>query len=83
MSIHDEIIRMIEAQTWVSVPIGDTTNLYADLGFNSLSFVDFLLEIEEAYAITFEIEEMEMCLQVGRLIALVENKVGRRGGHHD
>lgn len=74
-NISAEIIKMIERAKGIPSPVEKKSNLYTDLGFNSLSFVEFLLKIEETYSITFGITEMEMCLQVDQLIALVENKL--------
>lgn len=80
--IKDEILQMIEEVKPIPVLVGENTDLYADLGFDSLSFILLLLKIEDIYSITFAITEMEMCLEVGQLIALVEKKVrGRQQGH--
>lgn len=83
MTIREEIIQMIEAEKPVTDPVREDSHLYKDLGFESYSFIRFLLKIEETYAITFEIMEMERCLQADRLIALVECKVKERAGNHD
>lgn len=74
MMISDEIIRMIEEAA--QLPVSDRkANLYKDLGFDSLSFIHLLLKIEDMYSITFDITEMESCLEVGRMIELAEKKV--------
>lgn len=81
--IRDEILQMIEEAKPISAPVGEKTNLYTDLGFDSLSFISFLLKIEKVYSITFDMMEMETCLQADQLIALVEHKVkgpGERNG---
>ncbi|MDR2022991.1 MAG: acyl carrier protein [Hungatella sp.] len=72
--INDEIIRMIEEAA--QFPVSDRkTNLYKDLELDSLSFIHLLLKIEDTYSITFDITEMESCLEVGRMIELAEKKV--------
>lgn len=72
--IGDEVIRMIEEAT--ELPVSDIkNNLYRDLGLDSLSFIQLLLAIENSYSITFDITEMESCLEVGVMIALTEKKV--------
>lgn len=74
MAINDEITRMIEEAA--KLPVSDRkNNLYKDLGFDSLSFIRLLLKIEDLYSITFDITEMESCLEVSQLIALAEKKV--------
>lgn len=74
MVIHDEIIRLIEETAKLLVS-DRKRNLYKDLGFDSLSFIHLLLKIEDMYSITFDISEMESCLEVSQLIALTEKKV--------
>ncbi len=74
MAINEEITRMIEEAA--KLPVSDRkNNLYKDLGFDSLSFIRLLLKIEDLYSITFDITEMESCLEVSQLIALAEKKV--------
>lgn len=73
--ISDQVLKMIEGINSISAPIKKNTNLYTDLGIDSLSFISFLLKVEETFSITFDIIEMEMCLQVDQLISLVKNKI--------
>ena len=75
MDISREIVHMISEAMLAPASIGETSNLYTDLGLDSLAFVYLLLRIEEAFSIKFGLMEMGTCTQVGRLIALVENKV--------
>ena len=75
MKRYDEIIKIIEKSKPGAGRIEKTSNLYTDLGFDSLGFVKLLLDIEEKYSIIFELVEMERCLQLDQLVALVENKV--------
>ena len=81
--VRDAIVQKIKRNIFVSAPITEKTNLYADLNFDSLSFIALLMEIEDAYSVTFDIMEMESCLQVGRLITIVENKIKERDGNND
>jgi len=78
MMVRNVIIEKIKGNVLVSVPINEKSNLYTDLGFDSLSFITLLTEIEDAYSITFDISEMETCLQVGRLIKTVQKKIKER-----
>lgn len=78
MMVRNVIIEKIKGNVLVSVPINEKSNLYTDLGFDSLSFITLLTEIEDAYSITFDISEMETCLQVGRLIKTVQIKIKER-----
>lgn len=72
--IRDEVIRMIE--TTARLPVSDVkNNLFKDLGLDSLSFIQLLFAIENRYSITFDIMEMESCLEVDFMIALTEKKV--------
>lgn len=83
MTVRDEIIHRIKENVYVSASVTEKANLYRDLDFDSLSFIALLMEIEDAYSITFDIMEMETCLQVERLITTVENKIEERGFGND
>lgn len=74
MSIRAYIIQLIERDCVLPIPVTDDVHLFEDLDFDSLSFVHLLMELEDAYSITFDLLEMEQCLRVGQLIALVEQK---------
>lgn len=70
-----KITQMLEERKRVPNLVGKSTHLYKDLGFDSLSFVLFLLQVEEVFHVTIDIMEMETCLQVDQLIKLIENKI--------
>lgn len=75
MKVRDEIIILIENTKLLYVPIEETSDLYRNLNFDSLEFIRLLLSIEEAYDIRFSLVEMDKCLRVDRLIAIVEKKI--------
>ena len=75
VSINEEIISMLEAVKCIPVPITENTNLFLDLGIDSLSFVKFLVRLEERYTISFDIAEMNQCLRLGRMVELTKSKV--------
>lgn len=75
--IRKKIYEIIEETKLRSVPVNDCSNLYTDLGYDSLGFVSLLLTIEKDFSIEFELMEMESCLQVGKLVALAEDKMRR------
>lgn len=66
---------MVNSVNNISIPITDDTNLYTDLRIDSLTFINFLLRVEQHFNITFDIDEMEKCLQVDNLIQLVKIKI--------
>ena len=75
MTIRDEVFQMITEA--VQMPIPDMKkHLYQDLGLDSLSFIQLLLAIEDRFIITFKVSEMQSCLDISRLIELVESKTG-------
>lgn len=74
MKIYDEIIGLIEAEKLLCVPVQENSDFYIDLDFDSLEFIRLLLHIEEIYSVRFDIREMDECLLVGRLAAMVERK---------
>lgn len=81
MSVKETILQLIGQETFVPVPITETTDLFQDLYLDSLSFINLLMEIEEQYRLTIELPEMAGCRMVGQLIELVERKA-REEQHH-
>lgn len=75
MPVRETVIQLIDQETVIPTPITETTDLFQDLHLDSLSFVSLLMEIEEQYKITIELEEMAGCRIAGQLIKLVERKV--------
>lgn len=80
-TIQDTVITIIKTFTYLSRPITRETSLYEDLAFDSLTFIQLLLEIEQTFDITVSISEMQPCLNVGNLIALVETKRKETDNH--
>ncbi len=74
MSIREEVIQLISHESIYPASITEDTNLYQDLHFDSLTFVNLLIGLEERYHITIELPEMERCLIVGQLISIIEVK---------
>jgi acyl carrier protein len=74
----DKIIKIILDSCKRSAPVVKESNLYYDLGFDSLAFIQLLVRIEKKYSIQFSITEMEECLRVGRLLEIVEEKLKER-----
>lgn len=73
--IREEIVQMIESDSYISELVDKNSNLYTNFAYDSLSFITLLVKIEDAYDITFEISDMERCLEVEVLITLVETKI--------
>jgi acyl carrier protein len=74
VTILEKITELIAADKASPFPIGEDTDLYGDMGMDSLAFVKLLLDIEQVYLITFDLLEMQECLHVGRLIEIIEKK---------
>jgi acyl carrier protein len=74
MTIEETIHQLIRRIRPVFLPIGPQTNLYEDLGFDSLAFIKLILSVENEFSFTLAITEMEQCLVVGRLADLVREK---------
>lgn len=83
MTVRETILQKITNAKLTAGPVTEASGMYTDLGFDSLAFVQLLLEIEEEYPVTFSIVEMEECLQVGNLIELVENRIRERERNYD
>lgn len=74
MEIWETIQSLIRQAKPLSAPLQQEAHLYWDLDFDSLAFVQLLLQIEQCFSISIALIEMEDCLQLDRLLALVEEK---------
>ena len=69
------IVILINEIRVVNVDIDLSTNLYTDLGFSSIQFVRFISMVENKYEIAFDIMEIQECIQIERLINLINHKI--------
>lgn len=81
--ISNEIFQMLDESKIVPIAIKKDSDLYKDLGMDSLSFIRFLLKVEERYSISFDILEMELCLKVDNLISIVKDKLKEVSTNND
>ena len=55
----------------------DYSATLATYGLDSLDVVEFVLEVEDTYGVTFESEETKDLKTVGNLIDLIEKKISK------
>lgn len=51
------------------------TNFISDLAVNSAHLVDIILDVEDAFDIRIENEEMEQMITVGASLKIIQNKI--------
>lgn len=61
------------AVNWDSV---DANSTIASLGFDSLSILDLIYDIQQHFKVEFDAEEMARVDTVGKLAAFLEGKLG-------
>lgn len=57
--------------------LSEETNFVTDLKINSANLVDVILDVEDAFDIRIENEEMEKMLSVKAAMAIVNSKIGK------
>lgn len=70
--IFDEISAILKAHTAVNVPITPELLIGADLAIDSVEMFDLVMEIEDAYDISFPIEEASGIDTVQSLVEVIE-----------
>ena len=75
MNVKEIIFDKISQEKVIAKEAKEDSDLYRDLGFDSLSFIRLLFEIEKIFGVTFSIEEMQSCLKVKQLVKVVEEKL--------
>ncbi|MDR0884700.1 MAG: acyl carrier protein [Oscillospiraceae bacterium] len=78
MNIQETIFQRIARAQRNAAPIEAQAHFYHDLRFDSLSFISLLVDLEGVFSIVFDLAEMQECLEVGRLVALVQEKTRGR-----
>lgn len=74
MTAREQVTELISKRKFTNASVSESSDIYRDLGFDSLAFVELLVQIEDKLAISFDIEEMESCLNVGVLLNIVEKR---------
>ncbi len=77
-----ELKKVIKENTYVSIndeDFKDDTDLIVDLGFDSLSIVKLIADIEKHFKIEFELNELisEVIANYGNLRKCVSNKINK------
>jgi len=70
-----KIITDLINPSYKEIEIVESTNLISDLGFDSLSIVHLIIEIEDSFNIEMEFYDMEEISEYGTLTKLVENNM--------
>ena len=76
MTIKDKLIEVVMRYAKVSnqYAIKDEDDMVYDLGMDSLSLVEFIVDIEEEFEIEIEEESMEEIYKFGKLLNYLEGK---------
>ncbi len=79
MTTREKLMELIMNYAKVSeqYTIKDEDDMVYDLGMDSLSFVEFIVDIEEQFDIEIEEEEMDEIYKFGKLLSYLEAKEGK------
>jgi acyl carrier protein len=61
-----------------SAPITGNSLLREELGLDSLRTIDLVLDLEDAFGVSIEADELEVVRSVGDVVRLIESKVAAR-----
>jgi Acyl carrier protein len=79
MEISKKIVELIKDTKSVYVPVKEDMDLYRDLDFDSLEFMQLIINVEETFSITLGLLEIDRCRRVEQLIKTVEGKLEGAG----
>lgn len=80
-SIQDRVLRIVATQSGMATgAVSRDTNIFTDLGYDSLDFLELLMELEDEFGIELADEDCEKCRTAGDFIALVERSVAVKVG---
>lgn len=75
LEIKEAIIKILNNYNDYNVEINEKTDLFTDIGIDSLSLLMLLNEIETTFKISFDIHEIANCSNFGNLTKMIENKL--------
>lgn len=85
MKTKNEIIQQLKAIVKPYVKnetafenLTEETDFIRDLQINSANLVDIILDVEEAFDIVIDNQEMEQMLNVSATVAIIENKLSEK-----
>lgn len=79
ITLQEQLIQIITPYVSDATKLKDIspeTNFISDLEINSAHLVDIILDIEDAFDIRIENDEMEKMLNVGASIEIIQSKIG-------
>lgn len=75
-----DIIRICRSDIYSDIEVSKECNLIEDLGFDSITLMQLIVEIEEKYSIVMDDAIYEQVVVVEELIKLVEKKIEEKEG---
>ena len=75
MNIKECVFSVVNKYNNFEIVLTMESNLFLDIGIDSLLFLELICEIEEFFKIEIKIEEISQCLIIGNLIKIVETKL--------
>ena len=67
-----QIIRDLINSAFQTINISDSTNLIYDLGFDSITIVNLILEIENTFDVEMDSYDLDIICEYGALCEMVE-----------
>jgi acyl carrier protein len=76
--IFQQVEALLEEYAPQRVPVRDDTELVNDLGFDSLRIMEMLHEIEDAFDITYPLNDLSEVRTVKDFVIQIQNIVGQK-----
>jgi acyl carrier protein len=76
--IFQQVEALLEEYAPQRVPVRDDTELVNDLGFDSLRIMEMLHEIEDAFDITYPLNDLSEVRTVKDFVMQIQNIVGQK-----
>ena len=77
-AIFQQVGTLLEEYAPQRVPVQDDTELVNDLGFDSLRIMEMLHEVEDAFDITYPLNDLSDVRTVKDLVLQIQNIAGQK-----
>lgn len=71
-----DIVQQSVSEIYSDVEVTENSHLVNDLGFDSITLMQMIIEIEEAFNIKMDDAQYENIIEIKRLILYVKQKIG-------
>lgn len=77
-AIYEKVCNLLEPFNHKGLTLNEETDISSDLEIDSVAVLDFIMEVEDEYDISFPMNRISEIRTIGELVAAIEELGGKR-----